>query len=66
MTKLSGIVSEIYRHRIKNNKTQTEMAKILGISLATYNALERGRGKPSKKTLTKISLLLDGESEGGN
>lgn len=65
MTKIPSIVSEIYRHRIRVNKTQTEMAETLGVSLATYNALERGRGKPSKKTLTKISLLLDGEGDRG-
>lgn len=32
----------IYYHRMKNNLTQQEMAKILGISVRTLSRLERG------------------------
>lgn len=65
MAKKLELVTGVYKHRIKHNKTQSEMAALLGVSLSTYSALERGKGKPSRKTLTKIALLLDRETEGG-
>lgn len=41
--------------RLENNKTQEELAKILGVSKSTYNKYENGRRKFSNEIIKKIS-----------
>lgn len=39
--------------------TQTEMAKILGIGVSTYNLYENGGRKVPEKIATKIAKILE-------
>ncbi len=41
--------------RLENNKTQEELAKILGVGKSTYNKYENGKRKFSNEIIKKIS-----------
>ena len=49
--------------RIKHNLTQVDMSKICGISISTYNLIENGKRRGSKKVWQNIQAYfnLDGE-----
>jgi len=50
------------KERKKRNLTQADIAKTVGISLMTYQLIERGITKtPAKKTVEKIEKLLSSE-----
>lgn len=52
------LVSDAYRYRVLHRFTQDEMAKLLGVSRNSYNAIETKRGEPSKKTRLRLEHLL--------
>ena len=40
--------------RLEKGLTQNEIAKILGVSTTTFSLLERGKIKPSARTIKKL------------
>lgn len=51
------LASKLYQLRIKDKKTQADVAKILGISTNTYTGYESGRSEPDLETLEKIANM---------
>lgn len=53
----SEIVSEIAHTRLKSNLSQSQFAKLLGVSVRTLQEWEQGRKQPSgaAKTLLKVA-----------
>lgn len=43
--------------------TQTELAEMAGIGIATVKDIERGKGNPSLKTLQQLCVVLGFEIE---
>ena len=54
---------ELIKLRVDHDITQTEMAEKCGISVATYNLIENGKRRGSKKFWATVQKLfhLDGE-----
>lgn len=52
------ICDRLKQYRMDHNLTQHEMAKVLGVSIGTYNALEKGRKNVTTGTVDKIATLL--------
>ncbi len=50
---------KIAEERIKNNKTQEELAEIVGITPSFLSHIETGKRKPSFDTLIQISKSLN-------
>ncbi|WP_153797108.1 helix-turn-helix transcriptional regulator [Foetidibacter luteolus] len=54
------LAAELKKYRFNADKTQKEMAEILGISQQVYNNYEAGRVKrPAPEVLQKFKLLLE-------
>ena len=54
---------ELIKLRVDHDLTQTDMAKICGVSVGTYNLVENGKRRGSKKLWKAIQAYfkLDGE-----
>ena len=54
---------ELIKLRIDYDLTQTDIAKICGVSVSTYNMIENGKRRGSKEVWRKIQAYfnLDGE-----
>lgn len=54
---------ELIKLRIDHDLTQTAMAKLLGVSVGTYNLVENGKRRGSKLFWQKVQKIfnLDGE-----
>lgn len=54
---------ELIKLRVDEELTQTEMAKMCGVSVSTYNLIENGKRRGSKKFWQTVQTLfnLDGE-----
>jgi DNA-binding XRE family transcriptional regulator len=54
---------ELIKLRVDHDLTQTDMAKICGVSISTYNLIENGKRRGSKKVWQTIQahFNLDGE-----
>lgn len=48
-------------YRAKNDISQHELAKRVGVTVQTINAIENGGQDPSKLTLAKINLVIGKE-----
>lgn len=46
--------------RAKNRLTQAEFARLAGLSTQTVHCVETGQQTPSRTTLAKIELVLNG------
>lgn len=46
-------------YRIKNNYTQLQVAKKLGIAVSTYNMIENGKRGVSLQLAKKVSILFN-------
>lgn len=58
------ISSDLKYLREKTNLTQEDMAKLIGISRAAYNRIEKGRSLPKMETFLKIcEILLNEEGQ---
>lgn len=44
--------------REQKKLTQEELAKLINVSQPSYNAYERGKGKPSKNTQIQLAKVL--------
>lgn len=55
---LVDIASEFIKYRVAKNMSQTELAKILGITQAMVSKLESGEYNPTVKFLWEISQKL--------
>lgn len=49
--------------RARNNLSQEKASKAANITLQTWNSVEGGRQKPSKRTEAKIMLAINGSKE---
>lgn len=54
---------ELIKLRVDHELTQTDLAKICGVSVGTYNLIENGKRRGSKKVWQRIQeyFKLDGE-----
>ena len=54
---------ELIKLRVDHDLTQTDMADICGVSISTYNLIENGKRRGSKKVWQTIQahFNLDGE-----
>lgn len=54
---------ELIKLRVDHDLTQTDMAKICGVSVGTYNLIENGKRRGSKKVWQRIQahFNMDGE-----
>ena len=55
------LANKILIYRAKNNITQKEFAKKIGISFSTLNQIENLKCNPTKITKTKILLCMKGD-----
>ena len=53
------VCEELKKIRLSKFLSQKTMAKELGVSIATYNAIEKGSTNISLKTIEKISKLTN-------
>ena len=51
----------IYLFRVKNNLTQDELGKLIGLAQENISKLENGKYEPSRRILMKMYLLDKGE-----
>jgi DNA-binding XRE family transcriptional regulator len=58
---MSELQDRIVTYRAKNGISQTEFAKLCGVSYQTINSIENGRQDPSRITKKKIELVLEGK-----
>lgn len=54
-----NIVERIYRYCAREKISRAEFAKRVGITEMTLYNLEHNRGKPTKRTLAKIEIVLE-------
>ena len=59
----SSIAQRIRAFRKLKGYTQSELADLLGVSIAILGAIERGARKPDHKMIQKISQVLKIEPE---
>jgi transcriptional regulator with XRE-family HTH domain len=52
---------KLLEYRKKENKTQKEMAELLGISLDVYNSWEYGKRIPTRNNMKNIVEKTNGE-----
>ena len=52
-------VNTIKYHRVKNNYTQEDLSKLIGISRQHVSNVEIGKNIPSLKILIRLSKVLD-------
>lgn len=57
------LAKSIIEYRAKENISQKELARRVGVSLQTINSIENGLQEPSKLTAAKIYLVI-GEKGG--
>lgn len=50
---------ELIKLRVDHDLTQTEMAKICGVSLSTYNLIENGKRRGSKQFWQTLQKHFD-------
>lgn len=54
---------ELIKLRIDHDLTQTDMAQICGVSISTYNLIENGKRRGSKKVWQTIQAHFNLEGE---
>lgn len=57
------IADAILEFRVKNNLTQEEMAKRVGMNRSRFSGIETASGNPTLKTLKKIAYALGARLE---
>ena len=55
----SDLMKKMVEYRAKENISQKELARRVGVTLQTINAIENGLQKPSKLTEMKICLVVE-------
>lgn len=50
-------------YRAKHRLSQTDLAKLCGVSTQTINSVENETQNPSRVTIEKIKLVLEGDKE---
>ena len=58
---MSDLSDKVFMYRARHRLSQTEMAGKCGISLSTLCAIEKRDEEPSRKTMAKIMMVLEGE-----
>ena len=56
---MKKISERLKKYRLDHNLTQHEMAKVLGVSVPTYNLLENGKSSVNTGTVDKIAQILE-------
>lgn len=60
---MDNLKERILRYRAKQRINQQKMADRCGVSKQTICNIENGLQEPSKLTIAKIELVLDGQEE---
>lgn len=55
---MSKLSDDMVLYRAKNRLSQTELAKLCGLSTQTVNSIETDQQKPSRVTEAKIKLVI--------
>ena len=58
-----NISDEMIVYRAKHRLSQTDLAKLCGLSTQTVNSVENGIQTPSRLTIEKIKLVIYGGEE---
>lgn len=61
----SELSKKMLEYRAKENISQKELAKRVGVSLQTINSIENGIQEPTKLTEAKIYLVINNEEKEG-
>jgi len=56
---MKKISERLKEYRFYHNLTQAQMAKLVGVSITTYNHLENGFTSLQTKTVDKLSRFLE-------
>ena len=59
----SELSKKMLEYRAKENISQRELAKRVGVSLQTINSIENGIQEPTKLTEAKIYLIINNNDE---
>ena len=54
---------EMVVYRAKHRLSQTDLAKLCGVSTQTINSVENETQNPSRVTIEKIKLVLEGDKK---
>ena len=57
---MDDLRSAMLEYRVKNDISQSELAKKCNLSLQSICSIENGKQKPHKKTEAKIRLVIGG------
>ena len=57
---MDDLGSAMLEYRVKNDISQSELAKKCNLSLQSICSIENGKQKPHKKTEAKIRLVIGG------
>ena len=60
---MDNLKNDMIVFRAKNRLSQTDLAKLCGLSTQTVNSVENGTQTPSKVTIEKIKLVIYGGNE---
>ena len=63
MTDGVNLINNIKKIRVENNKTQEELARILNISLRSYQNIENNKQTPNVITALKLAKILNTKVE---
>lgn len=53
----------LINYRIANQLTQSEVAKLCGVTNVTISNIENRKFKPTKRTVKKIELVIGGDED---
>ncbi len=57
----NNLADKIVMYRAKHRLSQRQFAEKCGLSLQTVNNIETGIAEPTRVTVAKIMLVIDGE-----
>jgi len=55
------LAERVYIYRVKNNLSQEEFGKLIGLAKENVSKIENGKYKTTKRILLKMDLLEKGE-----
>ena len=57
------LIKRIVKYRAKHKLSQTDFAKLAGVSTQTINSIENNTQSPTKVTVAKIEIILDEDDD---
>lgn len=60
---MESLAKKIIKYRAKNNLSMINMAKLCNVSSQTIWFIEMGKTNPTRRTLEKIMLVIEGDKD---